>query len=513
MIRWKPDKISESIAVGALYGIKTWIIYAIVECFFMNILPWIMKPNYEYKDLHWGFVVFLFLFYMIIGLIIGGCSGLIIHIATRKSRFLKRIQQEILLARVLIFTIILAISINLIKIHVYNHSVLLTLIGSIILTIALILNIGSKEKFGWLHILFNPWSISFILLGFIWINDELLHNYSMMSTGLMALVYFIIISFSSFFIHKIVLSARWGKRNLSETIGLSLKYLTFIISIVMVVIAIIFYLKQKPLVLNVGIKSLPQTNDHPNVILIIMDTVRADHLSIYGYERDTTPNLRKLSNTTTLYTSAIASGDMTLSTHASIFTGLYPRQHGAHFFSLPDHPNGRPLAEEFHTLAEILSEKGYRTMAVVSNISFLADRFRLNQGFEYYDFRSRVPFLCKLPEFYLSRRIRDILTFFVPPEEYELFTRRADTINKEVFSLLNKREQNRAPFFLFINYMDAHWPYLPPQPFDTLYPGKIKNFGKISPRMRMTFEILKVEREITDEERCHLVSQYDGAIS
>ena len=69
----------------------------------------------------------------------------------------------------------------------------------------------------------------------------------------------------------------------------------------------------------------------PNVLLITMDTVRADHLSVYGYPTDTTPNLREFSRSATVYTRAVAASDYTLPAHASIFTGLYPDWHGAIF--------------------------------------------------------------------------------------------------------------------------------------------------------------------------------------
>src|SRR5438046_10733710 len=67
----------------------------------------------------------------------------------------------------------------------------------------------------------------------------------------------------------------------------------------------------------------------PNILMIVMDTTRADHLSVYGYERDTTPNLKKLAQDAALYTNAISAADITLSSHASLFTGFYPSWHGA----------------------------------------------------------------------------------------------------------------------------------------------------------------------------------------
>jgi arylsulfatase A-like enzyme len=265
-------------------------------------------------------------------------------------------------------------------------------------------------------------------------------------------------------------------------------------------------------VANQDVKATLPSLERPNVVLIVMDTVRADHMSLYGYQRDTTPNLKELSNEATLYTRAIASGDMTLSTHASMFTGLYVSHHQAHNI-LPQYPNGRPLAEDFSTLAEILSAEGYSTIGVVANISFLAHTFRLDQGFLYYDYRSRIPFLGKTDPFYLRQGIRNVLTPHASLLTSHVKARRANEINKEAFFLLEKAKEDKRPFLLFINYMDAHWPYVPPPPYDSLYPGKQKIFNTISHREKMNPEVLKLKRKPTDEERRHFISQYDGSIA
>ena len=117
----------------------------------------------------------------------------------------------------------------------------------------------------------------------------------------------------------------------------------------------------------------------PSVFLIVMDTVRADHLSLYGYHRDTTPSLSALADTGTTYERAIASGDMTLHTHGSLFTSKYAYEHGAH--RTRDFPVGVPLAESHVTLAELLAEAGYSTKAVVSNHAYLGWSWGMAQGF------------------------------------------------------------------------------------------------------------------------------------
>src|SRR5207244_3599352 len=90
------------------------------------------------------------------------------------------------------------------------------------------------------------------------------------------------------------------------------------------------------------IAGIEGSSAQPNVVVIVMDTARADHFSLYGYERDTTPNLKALARDSTVYTQAIAPSDMTLTSHASLFTGTYPTWHGA-YCQPPDASYGREL--------------------------------------------------------------------------------------------------------------------------------------------------------------------------
>jgi len=90
--------------------------------------------------------------------------------------------------------------------------------------------------------------------------------------------------------------------------------------------------------------------------------------------------------------------------------------------------------------------------------------------------------------------------------------RRAAEINTVVFQLLDRVKGETRPFFLFINYMDAHRPLIPPAPFDTLYPGKSESVDTVQ-NNAVSREIMKFRRNITLEERNHLISQYDGGIN
>jgi arylsulfatase A-like enzyme len=230
-------------------------------------------------------------------------------------------------------------------------------------------------------------------------------------------------------------------------------------------------------------------------------------MSLYGYSRRNTPHLEEFANEATLYTHAVAPGDMTLSTHGSIFTGLYPSWHRAHYGHTIS-----PLEPDFKTLAEILSQNGYATAAVVSNYAFLGHDFGLDQGFQYYDAREPVPFLTGVPASYTLRKpVRDWLEKHVPHQIRDVRYRNAAQINGAVFSLLDDLHRQGA-FFLFVNYMDAHWPYMPPEPFDRIYPGKDATFST-DQFNSLRSAVVAGERMPTPGERVHLISQYDGSIA
>ncbi|MHC4824462.1 MAG: sulfatase [Planctomycetota bacterium] len=166
----------------------------------------------------------------------------------------------------------------------------------------------------------------------------------------------------------------------------------------------------------------------PNIILISMDTLRADHLASYGHEVPNSPVLDGFLEGATRWTKAYATAPWTLPSHASMLTGKYPFAHGAHTFFIEEPGrNVSPLDEENVTMAEVLRDLGYDTGAFIANKHFLAERFLVDQGFEtFHVFKGR-----------------DMA--------------RADKVHSRAFPWL-KRDRER-PYFLFLNYMDTHRPY------------------------------------------------------
>jgi arylsulfatase A-like enzyme/Flp pilus assembly protein TadD len=170
-----------------------------------------------------------------------------------------------------------------------------------------------------------------------------------------------------------------------------------------------------------------------NVLLISIDTLRADHLGAYGFPRPTTPNIDAVAREGVLFKNAHTPVPMTLPAHVSMLTGTLPPTHG-----LRDNLSNR-LPESSLTLAEMLKPRGFATGAIVS--SFVLDRrFGTSQGFDTYDDR-----------FEAVHKIGDISE------------RKGDETTRHARDWLDARKEQ--PFFLFVHFYDPHDPYEPPEPF------------------------------------------------
>jgi arylsulfatase A-like enzyme len=199
--------------------------------------------------------------------------------------------------------------------------------------------------------------------------------------------------------------------------------------------------------LRAGFRAGNSRSGRPNILLLVLDTVRADALSAYNRGLSTTPNIDRLAAEGRLYLRAISPAPWTLPTHASMFTGLYPSQHGAVWDS-------RYLDESFLTLAEILSQLGYRTAGFVEN-PFVSVGSGLAQGFGNYDEMYVNPRLAILPR--LASRVRQKLSGAKGTQEYT-----KDTIGHlETWLLRHARPSTGKPFFAFLNFMAAHLPNYP----------------------------------------------------
>lgn len=187
----------------------------------------------------------------------------------------------------------------------------------------------------------------------------------------------------------------------------------------------------------------------PNVVLIVLDTTRADHLGCYGDPRGLTPNLDRLAAEGTLYENAISPSPWTVPSHASMFTGYYPVTHGAsseHMW----------LDDGFVTLAEMLKADGYQTVSLASNILIAAAN--LNQGFDH-----QVP----LYDSYERLRLYRLARYIGLPQKW--VDKGALEAAGALRSWFEEAYDQQRPFFLFVNLMEAHELYLPPLPQRAAY--------------------------------------------
>lgn len=190
--------------------------------------------------------------------------------------------------------------------------------------------------------------------------------------------------------------------------------------------------------------SPPEERVRANVLLVTLDTTRADRLGAYGHSRPTSPNLDVLSSEAILYERAYSTSSWTLPAHVSLFTGKYPASHGARHdpegplvladaVEAPRSVRARGMSPQEPTLARILAGHGWATGAVVGG-PWLIRVFGVGAGFGFYD-----------DEGMQSR-----------------LGRRATEITDRAIGWLARTEE---PFFLFLNYFDPHAPYTPPPRF------------------------------------------------
>jgi arylsulfatase A-like enzyme len=196
-----------------------------------------------------------------------------------------------------------------------------------------------------------------------------------------------------------------------------------------------------------------------NVLLIVLDTVRAKSLSLHGYPHRTTPALEAFAKTGVRFDRALATAPWTGPTHASLFTGQYPGSLSIGW--------REPLDGTYVTLAEALRGRGYETRAFVANTFGCTFERGLDRGFiEYRDYPVSAGEVLRS-----SSLVRGLLSFYRVRralDYYENLGRQdAPGVTADFLAWLD-RSPGR-PFFAFLNYFDAHDPYHPPVPFDTLF--------------------------------------------
>jgi choline-sulfatase len=238
-----------------------------------------------------------------------------------------------------------------------------------------------------------------------------------------------------------------------------------------------------------------------NIVLVTIDTLRADRVGCYGYSKIETPNLDKLAARGTLFENAVSQAPLTPPSHASMFTGTYPPVHKVR------DTGGFVLQPEHTTLAEVLQQQGWETAAFVGS-SVLKKSFGFDQGFAVYDDQMPKPDVSAVASEYPERRAGEVVD--------------------RAIGWLNS--QSGKPFFLWVHLFDPHVPYDPPAPFRDKYNGRsydgeiaytdqqlgrlFENIGKKSPIENTLIAVLSDHGESLSEhgEYTHGVFLYDSTL-
>ncbi len=215
----------------------------------------------------------------------------------------------------------------------------------------------------------------------------------------------------------------------------------------------------------------------PNVLLIVLDTVAAGHLSLHGYNRSTSTTLVELAERGIRFDFARAPSSWTLPSHASMFTGRWFHELSVGWLT--------PLDQKHPTLAEFLRDRGYATAGFIANTWYLAADSGVSRGFTVYHDYSFPEFTAFKMTVLVSRALEGFKT--IVDEDWlhsvglltyvqrlwrslEIDRKGAAVVTREFFDWLAHRPEPERPFFAFLNYADAHDPY-------QLLPGRLHRFG------------------------------------
>ncbi|MBU1975855.1 MAG: sulfatase [Nanoarchaeota archaeon] len=328
-----------------------------------------------------------------------------------------------------------------------------------------------------------------------------IRNISLIVAGIITLVYIIML-----------VKAKKSKNNSQVKTSLQNKYLInkivsnlVFLLVIFIIISFVMDLFQMNQGYSIPEYSFSGETNEPNVIIITIDTVRADHTTLYDPEIKTTPHLAELAKTSVVFDNAVSSASWTLPSHASMFTGKLPSNHMAnkkHFF----------LNFQEDTLAEILRADGYNTAAFIGG-PYCKEKYGIGQGFT--NIKDRMDWF-EFSLIYSKFSLKNYLDVFFPVNEIVGADgeRTALEINKDVFEWLEKSKDTQ--FFLFVNYFDAHDPYNLGKEYRPIFMGNASSVLKPSQTPDEFMEEFNLEMtrhtDVDQKEVDLILSMYDAEI-
>jgi arylsulfatase A-like enzyme len=235
----------------------------------------------------------------------------------------------------------------------------------------------------------------------------------------------------------------------------------------------------------------------PDVVLIVLDTVRAGSVSTYGYERPTAPELDALAKEGALFLDATSPSTWSLPSHASLFTGRYPSSHGAH----AEH---RYLDDRYPTLAQVLESNGYETFCITAN-AWISDGLGLTRGFGWQDESLRSQGGAGLG-FSFIHRLLDRFGLQDADKGGDIVATRFEEWARE------RPAASERPAFVFLNFIEAHFPYHQ-LPHEHLFRFTDRPYGELR---RISIDLLGAqfggEPQPVDEVGRPTIDMYDGGV-
>jgi arylsulfatase A-like enzyme len=227
----------------------------------------------------------------------------------------------------------------------------------------------------------------------------------------------------------------------------------------------------------------------PDILLVSIDSLRADHLGCYGYARNTSPTIDRLASEGVRFETAVSTTSWTLPAHAALFTGLYDPAHGTTDVYYR-------LAPGYHTLAEHLRAAGWTTVGLYAG-PLLHPSFALDQGFEHWISCMSEP----------ASAISDVdpATIFAANEASHADVTGPRTLEAARAILEDASEE---PLFLFVHLWDPHYDYIPPAPYDSLFDPEYE--GALDVRQYAHNDAIHSGMDREDLE--HVIALYDGEI-
>lgn len=287
--------------------------------------------------------------------------------------------------------------------------------------------------------------ISFIFFAYFicWINVNF--YYSTFKYELLRILGCILAFFIALFLGLLIYRIGFGLdklyayvKKLTNILFIS-KYYNLITKSSLFIIIFMFILN-----LSVPIDSKINKPKGPNVILISIDTLRADHLGCYGYKRDTSPNIDKFAKESVLFKNSRSQSHWTCPSHLSLLTSLFPS-----VFKVWEWPNPGRLSNKYLTLAEILKNEGYKTAAFTEGV-VVSEKYGFKQGFD---------------EFY-------------EPLHASAEGDIRNTFNRYAIEWINRKKKDKM--FIFLHCYDVHLPYDPPEPFKSRFSSQFTPANKLA---------------------------------